>query len=432
MSVILRPSQKAPRILFLSLLGALAFNLSGEPGARRDVSGFMELSSNDGASDCGSGALEDNVRRTGEGACVVKINTSGGRVTSHVKVRLEDTEEIDMSQPGRVMKPGGKRLVVDMDLEAECRNGCPSGVRSETRQHIRNVSDLQKIGTIAIEQSRRHAQDLAKQVKEERERQAKLERCEITEDGEKRSRRERMDCMMEKLEGLEEEKAADYFDANIKDQLQEMLTQGTPAERALASGLLTKLAAGQHGNKYIQAASSELFAFSKYLQKEQELALQIAQFGERDPRRRQLVSELRSLKSGYGAYFKMRGMQIQSPQSGLDPDFVGRLQGDLTEYQTELDNKYAEISAQHKDLITGQNPVNGGSIVTGDPNNPRLLRGRPSTSYQNAPGTMPGNAWPAAGGVQPQRGALPSMGTGQLPAGGGAPGFGKPRPEHRC
>lgn len=384
-------SKSKPVSLFLVLLGALAFNLSSWPGEAGRAVASTSLSSV--SDDCGNLEAQMKSNKAHTGTCSIRITTeSGDTLVSKVSASVEKvTQYADLTSDAeetstKIILKGD---LLDQDVETDC-DACMAGARlgSFTRQlDLSSLSDLRKI---AIEASRSQAGDAVKEKENQRKRSQvakararKIEQCLIDESGSKLNSRETLNCRLAKIDEMDDEKAANYYDKYIQPEIQALINSNKPQNLQLAKQLIDQL--GATANPYIRQSVSDLTAFATYKAKAESLSQQILTLPANDPRRSQAVAELKQLESGWGTYFKMRGMQTANLNPGWNGfDFAGNLALDMADYQAQLDQAYSAIVNRQAGILNVNNGANTGTTVI-NAGTGRAARGMPSTSYAGAP-----------------------------------------------
>lgn len=347
-----------------------------------------------------------------------------GKVKAVINVeRVKVNKASDEINPS---KPDEEVEVFRMTVGGEY-NCDKCGINSRTERailspEVKQFRTFTELNNFVINEGKKKMEEAAKLGKEERQKQDSEERC-LTRDGEKLTGKDRMECRIDRMSSMDDEKSSEYFHKYLKDDLQAMLQSNNPQDQATAMQLLNKVNT-ESTNEVVKASVRDLAAYGQYNQKQNEMLSQITSMQPNDPRRREALQALGTMKQQWGSYFQSRGLEVNNINSQVADSLIQSMMSqDLSEYQRELDSRYNAIVEQHRVTSPGVNGTNAMAPGTG-----RLSRGM-VTGYAGAPGSvttpmMPNQQQP----MFPQQQRPPGMnGLPTSPQMGGArPGFGKP------
>lgn len=389
--------------LFVFLLATILFNLSSLPGSNSEVA----TQSTDLMSVLLQCDLEGTVEANGAAECG-DIEKDG--MTGRITVKEVVPEE------GSANANRGKRYVITSELECDT---CPEGISSTSK----TTSNLKDISNLAERLMKDQTKIANEQKREEEERLARIEACEEDEDGKEIKPKKQLECRVDRMSAMNGEEAEDYYDDYLKEELQSLLQSDAKNDRLAAISLLAKLGKDlklacptrpglqldgrnpllsqatlspmmstdfgrvrerELSRSYVKESVCDLWAFGTY-NHNVEFLQSIAPFAN-EAEMPVIKHALESLHSGWGVYFKQRGMQIHADPTGM----FGRgdsLFSDLKYNSEALEKGLEAIKAQHQALL-GATTLIQPQVPQAAPAAGRLARG----GLPNAPGIAPGTA----------------------------------------
>ncbi len=405
----------------LTLIGAVSFSLSALPGvfARTEVGGIDRSPAQ--RRECDLKGLKE-IGTSAE--CELAASATGG-VPGKVKARVNVKRTTVDKSADLIDKPSNKEEVEVFEISIEGEHSCDQclvqGVRtgpSILRPEKKQFKTFEELNDFVMKEARRVMDEANRLAQQERKRRESEERC-LTKDGREIRGIERMNCRIEKLDDMDEEKAAEYYNTHIKKDLQALLESNSPTNQKRAADLIEKLS--RNSSALIQESVHDMNKFGNYKKSQDQLEQIIRSMPLNDPRRAQAMQQLNGLKQNWDRYFQARGFKVNASS---DPLLTG-LSSDINYYQSNLNQRFEEIASRHAVQIN-----NGNANMQAPNANGRFLRGNPSSVYRGAPTGNAQGAYPRFN--QSQISNNPSVKTPSLPRGvfpnANGMNFGKPLP----
>lgn len=430
-------THKMPTLALLML--TLGFSLSSGTGAQASKIMSRDLASQ---SNCDIARQLDEGNNSAE--CIVEQVIDGEKVTGRmtVNVVMGKPKPIRDKNDPTIVTFGEAEKVLEIRTEASfacASGGCDPLAGSPRHEPIQKLStDTDGIAALAKRDFQAIAREAAQKAKENKRKQEKIDLCLEEADGTKiASGAVQLDCRLQKMRDMGTDEAAQYWEANIKGEIHNLLKSceapgvkpvGTGAvamsancarDAKLAAQLLQNAKAYSEDKPFVKASVEELAGYGTYLTGVKQLESQIAMSANNPQQRAQLMQQLQALKTNWGTYYQNQGLLSQNNLELISHDYQTSLMNDLQAYQAQLDQTYASILGN-----AGINNANGaGRMGRGDgfvPSNPWANSGVtggnrlptiPSTGQQ----VTPPNA------LQPGMGGLPQM-PGNLPSKPSVPG----------
>jgi ribosomal protein S18 len=318
---------------------------------------------------------------------------------------------------------------ISVEGKAQCEK-CNMDVRTEMATRVikvTNYNDVAKLRNFIESEAKRKIEEARTMAREERKQRELQERCEIGEDGEKLTGRARMNCRVEKIASMDDEKAAYYFHDYMKNDIMALLQSSNSRDQALATQILGKLGA-MNDHDSIRESVTDLAQYSRFTQRQNQMAANINMLPLNDPRRYAMAQQLNLERQQANSYFQMRGLTLtqQSLQGQMTDNWLASITPtmaqDMYSYQRDIDARYNAIIDR---LRVTMESTNNPTTPSG---NGRTTRGgplAPGGQYATTPST--GNVTTVTPGGWPNS---PSFNNGATPIVNGAaraiPQYGQP------
>lgn len=437
--------------LFAVLMLAVMGNLSHLPGMK-DAVQSMDLQSN-GPLYLNNCPVEEEVGAGGASSCRV---VNANKIAANVSITKVTVQVPGNSPAPETVGPATQRTVerykVVSSLEADfCADG--------TCVMERTVTTLAEAIKLGQEFAEKLSKDAKARIAEEKERQAKIDSCETDDEGKEIKREDKkLKCLIRRLKSLSGEEKEDFYAEHLKERIQGLLQSTSASERALGMGALGELgkelninctarpglpqnnnALLNHQNlspfmnpmrpvstagtrpgaerNLISESACDMWAFGTYNNNLDYLQLAASQ----GANRQQVAQAINTLKSGWGNYFRQRGLALQADPLGLN-GMSTDVYNDVLQNNATLDANFKAILEKYKEYLNpnGTNPdTSAGAAGQG-----RMARGGIVPQNPVGPGSAV-NPWVGSNGqATPARPPMvPSQQTGKY---SGAPKFGTP------
>jgi len=341
------------------LLAVVAFTLSSFPGLRGQLDKINSLDLlSSRPENCG---LSQQLELSDTASCQVTQRTNGKPITGNVRVRVEEVEIIDRTQPrGANNAPAKKKqpqVIVDLDLETQCDQCSGGSVGRGGITKTYRVDQIRSLDQIVNRLIQDQAKGLLADAREAAEQERRMHECLVNDSGTRnKTPASIMTCRVRRLSGMDPERAAEYYDQHIQPELQNLIQTGK--NPGLANLLMSQLnQSNLRQNPYVAQSLMDINNFSRYNQSLSQLQMQFGQMqaaGLRpgDPRLAALSRQMSGLQMGWGNYFQSRGYQLNNvtnPFTGFD--FAGNLSADLSGYNEALGQRYRDIYSRHRNYL---------------------------------------------------------------------------------
>jgi hypothetical protein len=405
-------SQQSKTTVVVTLF-ALAFTLSGLPGLKGQA---LQDGSSDLSSMMRSCDIDGQIKKDGDADCNASVS-GNNKVKGNVHVEYVAKTETTEAQ-----------YHITGEFSVPC-SVCEGGVRTTPLET--QVSNLSLVQSYLDEQ----ADELVTGTKKDED----TENCKIDQDGEENNKAERLQCLIEKMDGMEEKEARRFYDKKIKGELAELAQSSNPQDAALAASLAGKLhqqlgvncaqqvAAAQQSalaaqanpaqafnplmstgqstytqstpTDYIKESSCDIMMMANYNGRLTSLGMQLT-----GPNKFAAAQQIQSMQQGWANYFTGRGFNLQNPMMNQINMDAGTLLTQMNDFNKQFAENYADITKRHADLLQSGNIANNNGQVNGANNNGtrdlRLLRGgAPLPENSNGQGTPAVTPFPAMNGA---------------------------------
>jgi hypothetical protein len=409
--------------LFLFLLGTASFSLSTLPqGHKKKDSAYtvISFSSNsefastcDDVSDQIDGGATSNLTCTvipisvdDDSLRYIKSDGKADLVTLNHRTNPKDFNEMHPQQ-------NFNWEVTTVCDGKDCPGGSANTIKKRGTVKVENFKQLTAAMNAASKNSiaemadRKKAQIQANKKQDEITK--RVAKCEINKDEDKLSAKQRLNCQIKKLDKMDDDKAADYFDENVRPEVERLLGSNNPAQIKQGMQIIQKMHDQGLGGDFVQDSIQDLTQYGAFNQQANQLRTQIARLAPNDPRRQQYQALMNQDKALADSYFHARTDQV-----GMDDwstgangfDYGSTLVNNLADFQSRIDQNYASILEQQRQMITGTyHPVgpNGQPLPAPAANtDPRALRA-PMTSLP-----PPNQPWPTQANGAPVAANMPA------------------------
>lgn len=417
--------QNKKHAMFAVLISAVLFNLSNVPGASQTFGSAELLSQGSFLSNC---SFDTDIRDEGISQCNITRNKIASSVTIEKMKREEAGPKRSDGTPGPVRNIEEYKVTSTIDEAGFCADGSCSVTRT-----AKTIEEAKALGLKLTEELTKEARAKAKA---EKERLARIEKCEVDEDGEEiKGESKILKCLADKMKELDPDKQADYYADNMKERIQALLTSNSPRDRALGMGALGEIgknmnincatrpglqqqAAGSNpllnqanlnpglnpmrpvntagsragaARDLIAESTCDMWAFGSYNNNVEYLRLAAAQ---PNANRQALNHAMKTLKGGWGQYFQQRGLALQADPLGLS-GMSSSLYDDVLENNEKLNANMQSVIDRHKDLMQ---PIAPAQTADQQAAAGRMARGgiQPQSSNGGTPAVTPWSAAPNA------------------------------------
>jgi hypothetical protein len=339
---------QAPQLLLL--LGALAFSLSTLPeGQKKSTLTFTvtSLSSNaEFASTCAD-MVNSLDAGANDGSCDIRPVTRSsdyGNIQGQVDVKLTD-----VAHRGQ---PTTKEWVYTLKVLCQGED-CPENAVISTPGHVAE-KDFAAITAKVMSEFSTDASRMADQIKAERKKQARINKCEINDDGDKLAGKAQMKCKVARLDKLNDDQAADYYQDNILPDLERMVGSNNIRDQREGAALLKQLKKSGAGGDFVADSIDDLAKFGGFNYQANQLRQQWMMMSPNDPNRNLIRQQALSNKMMADSFFQARTDQVGIDNWGMGMngfDFGSNLSNNLADFQSHIDENYAPLLALQKQLI---------------------------------------------------------------------------------
>lgn len=375
--------------VLLTLLGTLTFTLSTLPemAERMDQSSMDrqpaevregncpldDLSENGKVVDCEFTGKVGGSKETLSATVTVRRTK---KAPTFVKKFLDDNKEEKAAEPEDAFEIRVQGIAV-------CEK-CNTDVRTEMATRVIKVTqynDVSKLRNFIEAEAKRKIEEARTMAREERKQREAQERCEVDESNENLTGRARMDCRVEKIAGMDEEKAADYFQKYLKNDLFSLMQSTNSRDVVLASQILGKLNS-ETSNAAVRDSVQDMVKYGQFTQRQNQMISNIAMLQANDPRRYALAQQLYGERQQANAYFQMRGMNLdrQNQQALMTDSWLQSITPamiqDVNSYSRDIDARYNAIIDRLR-VTMDNSSINGSGQQLNPTTSGRTLRGQP-------------------------------------------------------
>lgn len=385
---------KARAPMFIFLLGTLAFSLSSLPGHSGEADRYnsVSFSSEFAAEKTGVPCSLLSQLDSGDSAsCIAKKQVDGldDMISGLVKVQIVSQDIRDPKNLDGMTKEKMLAITVKTDdVETEPiylpRDANYRQINEIAKKHFSRIADQRGKDALAAKEA----------AKKKKDKQAKRDKCLTDENDEKIEGKARMSCWIGRLDGMEDEKAADIFENNILPEVEALVKSDSPRDRQKGMALIAQLAEKHVGGDFVKETLGDLVHFDvikEQLEKDKkDPALFMAP---NNPARIALLQKMRWEQSVANSYFTKRGEAVKNEGWATDTnfDFAANLTANLEDFNAQIYQNYAAILEQHQNYLA----LNGGQNQ-----DPRSGRAQVQTSL---PGNGPVSPWPTPASPQFQQ-----------------------------
>lgn len=376
-----KTSARAP--LFLVLLGALSFTLSGHK----------------------SQPTVESVTLSSEVANIEQQLDQNGTANSEVTTR-DGLYTGSISIQRKKVYGGDEALIISGDVHCKGDDNCDPSIKEQIYAHVPATSSLKAVVDRVSTEFAAAANSLKQQAaadkaakKREQAKQEREEACLDKPDGQ-----ERVSCRADKFAGMDDEKkASSYFEKYLRGDLENLLGSDNRLDQQRGVTLLRQLQKNDTGGKFVKEELNDIAQYGGFKIQASQLKSQIVGLNAQmlampmgDPRRQALGNQInmlsaqgRAYQTYADSYFGTRANTVpfeQWPSQGPF-DYASTLTNDLGGWQYQLDQYYAGIVQQHQNLVNPQAPwMNTASGTTTVSSDPRVARnGGSLPNYQPQP-----------------------------------------------
>lgn len=391
-------------------LGSLMFSLSWMPGFEADA-GSISLSSS-AAEYEGQCDFDKQVAASGESSCRARLREKTD-VSGTVTVRR--VPRAARLSDGANAKADSEELEVTMEASAPVA-GCETCKRNSSVTRTYPISDARSVTEKALREFGEHAAKIRGEAAEleakekariaiEVAKKKRVDACQIDEAGTLLEGKDKHQCLMNKIAALEPEKAAKFYDENMKEMLMEMVRSENGAIRMQGLQLLRQLNVIEARNPYLKESLIDMTNFAKYSGDMIQAQRMLAQA--KPEQRAALQQRMSQILANGKEYFEKRGLFLNEnvAQNLSGWSYQGTWGDDMTSFKSQLE----QIYSNHRQAVSGtsatsSNGLAGKPLIPSVPGT-RTGLGTPSTATPYIPGA------PATGAARTGTTAAPARPT---------------------